>query len=336
MEPTAPENLAAGKPPHPLRTTVLLLLVAGAVAGGYIAGSRSTADRDQIASVDGHPITRSQLDRATEELLWLEGDPGKATPEARDKARKAALEALATDILLDREADSMDPPLSVSTTEIDDRLARLENRFKNKDEFEAAMHSQGIPDRKSLRERLNRQILREKFIEARISMAGKVTDEEARKWFDEHQAELTQPARVRARHVFIPTLDNPPEEAKQKLEAALAALNEKKKDFATLAKELSGDPATKATGGDLGWFSKDRMPADFSAPVFALEPNKPTLVRTKLGWHLVEMTEKKGSGPRTFDQAKPEIIAALSTIKRDKAVKELHDSLNKEAAVAAP
>lgn len=288
-------------------------------------------NKDLVARVARQHVTRLQLDRATEEQLWLEGNPATASPEARAKARKAALEGLITDILLDREIQSQDTPPAVGENEIAARLARLEARFATPAEFEKAMKPQGIPNKKALRERIATQLRREKFVEARIASSTKATDEEARKWFDENQAGIAQPIRVRARHIFIATLDHPPEEAKQKLDVALVELTEKKKDFATLAKELSDDPATKENGGDLGWFARQRMPADFATPVFAMEPGKPALLRTKLGWHLVEVTEKKTGEARAFDQTKPEIIAALEAMKSDKAVKELRESLRKAA-----
>ena len=37
------------------------------------------------------------------------------------------------------------------------------------------------------------------------------------------------------------------------------------------------------------------MPADFAAALFHMETNKPVLVRTKLGWHLVEITARKAA-----------------------------------------
>lgn len=313
-----------------MKLILLLALATALLALAFFNPIVSRREKeDWVALVADQPITRSQLDRATEEQLWLEAAPDGASPESRAKARESALDGLITDILLDREILASETPPSASEDEITARLTRLQARFQTPAEFEAAMKPQGIPDKKALRERIASQLRREKQVEARIASSVKVTDEEARKWFDQNQGLIAQPVRVRARHVFIATLDHPPEEAKQKLDVALAELTEKKKDFATLAKELSNDPATKETGGDLGWFARQRMPADFATPVFAMEVGKPALLRTKLGWHLVEVTEKKNGEARTFDQAKPEIFAALQTMKRDKAVNELRESLRK-------
>ncbi len=288
---------------------------------------------DLAARVAGHPITRSQLERALNEQLWLEGkSPAALAPADLKTARDAALEALIDHELLRLQVKSASPQISVSDEEINERLRRLAGRFESQGELETAMKSQGIAIDRDLRDRLASRIRQEKFIARRIGPATKVTDDEARKWFDENQTAVSLPERIEARHIFIPTLDHPPEEAKQKLDAALAELTEKKKDFPALARELSEDPATKDNGGSLGWMTRDRLPADFSAPVFSLETNKPTLVRTKLGWHLIEVTARKPAEPRAFEQAKPEIIAALEAIKRREATAELRKSLRTPVA----
>jgi peptidyl-prolyl cis-trans isomerase C len=284
-----------------------------------------------VARVDGTPITRSHLERAIRERLWLEGQStATTTPENLASVRKAVLEDLIDEQLLTtRSADVVSDP---GSEEVNERLRRLLGRFESKGEMEAAMKSQGITDEKALRQRLAAQIRREKFIEAEIGTVSKVTDEEAAKWFEENAKSFMTPERVEVRHVFIPTLDHPAEEAKAKLEAALADLKAGKKDFAALVKGLSEDPATKNNGGALGWMTRARLPVDFSAPVFSLEINQPSLVRSRLGWHLVEVTGKKPAEAQTFEQAKPEIIAALTAVKRRQAIATARASLRKSAA----
>ncbi|MGL5019082.1 MAG: peptidylprolyl isomerase [Luteolibacter sp.] len=312
--------------------TVLTYLVADLlVLNGPLrkAIQRSALPETELAArVAGHPITRSQLDRATAEQLWLQGKSTSiVTPAERQIARKAALEELIDHELLRLQVQASSTLLEVTDEEIHDRLRRLVGRFESKGALETAMKSQGIATEGSLRARLAARIRQEKFIELRIRPAIQVSDAEARQWFEENQAAVSFPARVKARHLFLPTLDHPAEEAKQKLDAALADLTGKNKDFATLAREISEDPATKDSGGELGWMTYDRLPADFGAPLFSLPVKQPTLLRTRLGWHLVEINDKKADKPRTFEQAKPEILAALESIKRRKATEDFRKAI---------
>lgn len=66
-------------------------------------------------------------------------------------------------------------------------------------------------------------------------------------------------------------------------------------DFAQLAKENSGDAASAANGGDLGFFGKGKMVAEFENAAFGLkvgEVSEP--IRTVYGYHIIKVTEKKG------------------------------------------
>ncbi|MEO7097826.1 MAG: peptidylprolyl isomerase [Luteolibacter sp.] len=279
-----------------------------------------------VARVFGQPITRSQLDRAVSEKLWLEG---KTAAPITTEQRTAALDELIDLEILRAKIKAEEKPPMVSPEEINERLRRFVGRFESKGALETAIKSQGIRSEDDLKKRLAAHIQQEKFIELHIGPQVTTTDEEAKKWFEENQKSIANPERVEARHIFIPTLDHPPEEAKQKLDDALAALTEKKKDFATIAKELSEDPATKDNGGALGWMTYDRLPADFAALLFSLELNKPTLIRSRLGWHLAEVTARKPAEPRTFEQAKPEILAATASVKHRQAIRDFRNSLRK-------
>jgi parvulin-like peptidyl-prolyl isomerase len=281
-----------------------------------------------VARVFNHQITRGQLERAVHERLWLEGRSPQGLNQERLKiTRYAALDDLIDHALLRVKAKANAPALIVSSEEIDNRLKRMQQRFGSREAMEQALQGQGIGGVQELRDRLAARIQQEKYAESRIGPLVEVSDGEAREWFEANRDALARPERVEVRHVFLPTLDHPPEEAKARLEAAMAELSAGTKDFATLARELSEDPASKDQGGSLGWMSRQRLPVDFAAPVFAMETGKPGLVRTRIGWHLVEVTGRKPAEPRSFEEAREEVIAALRTVKRERAVAEFRAAL---------
>ena len=63
-------------------------------------------------------------------------------------------------------------------------------------------------------------------------------------------------------------------------------------DFAKLAGEKSKDTSAK-NGGDLGWFSPDRMVKPFSDAVAKLEPGQTTdePVESQFGWHVIKLED---------------------------------------------
>jgi parvulin-like peptidyl-prolyl isomerase len=281
-----------------------------------------------VARVYGYPIHRSQLERAMHERLWREGKTlAGLSPQNRKLLRSAALEDLIDHELLRTKVGVNTSDLKVGEEELNERLRRFTERFPTRQELEAALAAQGIADEQALRERLAARIQQEKYVELRLAPRVTVTEEDARQWFEENPQVLGTPERVEARHIFLPTLEREPDAVKQTLATALVALTEGTRDFATLARELSEDPLTKDRGGALGWMTRGRLPADLAAPLFALPLNQPSLVRSKLGWHLLEVTARMPAQPRNFEQAKPEILSALGAIRRRQAAAEFRNSL---------
>ncbi len=67
-------------------------------------------------------------------------------------------------------------------------------------------------------------------------------------------------------------------------------------DFGILATELSDDTGSAQTGGDLGWFGKGAMVAEFETAAFALKnPGDFTLepVQSQFGYHIIQLIAKQ-------------------------------------------
>jgi len=83
-------------------------------------------------------------------------------------------------------------------------------------------------------------------------------------------------------------------------------------DFAELAKEHSTGP-TGPKGGDLGWFTPQRMVPEFSQAVLSLKDGTYTkqAVQTQFGWHVILRSAERAGAPPSFDSVKQNISAAL-------------------------
>ncbi len=61
--------------------------------------------------------------------------------------------------------------------------------------------------------------------------------------------------------------------------------------FEALAQKYSADPGSAQRGGDIGWFSKDRMVPEFAAAVFSARPGAVVgPVQTQFGLHIIKVT----------------------------------------------
>ncbi|GEM_PF-2407394 len=94
------------------------------------------------------------------------------------------------------------------------------------------------------------------------------------------------------------------EEAKQEAEEVLEKVKADPDKFADLAKEYSDDVQSAEMGGELGFFGKGMMVAEFEEVVFALEPGQISdeVVETEYGYHIIKVLE--------VDEEKEEIKAA--------------------------
>jgi len=138
--------------------------------------------------------------------------------------------------------------------------------------------------------------------------ATSVSDDEVKAWFDAHAIGLAEPEVVRARHIFLSTVEIDTPEREQLMRDLHGKLERSEATFGELAAQYSEDERTKKAGGDLGYFSRQRMPEDFTKAVFALSPGQRSApFRTAIGWHIVEVKEKIAARPADWETVKPEI-----------------------------
>jgi peptidyl-prolyl cis-trans isomerase D len=148
---------------------------------------------------------------------------------------------------------------------------------------------------------------------SRMAEQVKPGDAELHGWYDAHQADFTQEEQVRARHILVMVNDQRnDEQARQRIAEAKKRL-QGGADFAAVAREVSDDPASKGNGGDLGYFGRNGMVKEFVDAAFAAEPGKLVgPVKSSLGYHLLEVTDKRPGGLRPFAEVKEQIRFRLS------------------------
>lgn len=148
-----------------------------------------------------------------------------------------------------------------------------------------------------------------------------ITPEAARKLYDETAKSVTPEQEVRARHILVESED----EAKQAQARVKGG-----EDFAKVAGDLSKDPGSKTDGGDLGFFTKDRMVEPFAEAAFKMEPGQISdPVKSQFGWHVIKVEEKRTKPVPSFDEMKDQVNAYLER----KAQQDLIMGLRKDAKI---
>jgi hypothetical protein len=290
-------------------------------------------ERGIVARVFSKPILLTQVDYGVDELLWRSGRSRDDVGESeRIALRKSVLRELCDHALLREKVALNDKEYPVTDAEIKAAMLRFSSRFTNPQDLTEAMASFGFEGEKELRFRIAARLQQSKYLDSHIARGIAVTDEEARAWYTEHTESLTTPALRKARHIFLAALGHSEEDAQRSLQEALEFLRSRTNDFASLNSKLSEDERSKKVGGDLGWLSQKRIPNDFADAVFALEPNQPAIIKTKLGWHLVEVTDFKPAKLESYEALQTEIKVALETSRRKDAVAEYRKNLRLQHA----
>lgn len=96
---------------------------------------------------------------------------------------------------------------------------------------------------------------------------------------------------VEASHIL--TMAKTPEEFKAAEDTARVILEKLKSGvpFEDLALHYGSD-GTKSKGGHLGWFKRGAMVQPFEDSCFSVAVNKPTIVTTQFGVHVINVNEK--------------------------------------------
>jgi peptidyl-prolyl cis-trans isomerase C len=128
------------------------------------------------------------------------------------------------------------------------------------------------------------------------------SEQEAKAYFETYKDQFSTPESVHLHHILV----NTEKEAKAVLERL-----KKGEKFADVAGQVSTCPS-KAKGGDLDWVPKGSLVPEIEEIAFSAKYGTPTgPVKTKFGYHVVLVEERKPAQEGSFDQAKDYIFEQL-------------------------
>jgi peptidyl-prolyl cis-trans isomerase C len=140
------------------------------------------------------------------------------------------------------------------------------------------------------------KLLMERYLQTEGRAA--VSDAALHDLYQQVTKEMAGEQEIHARHILVPSEDD-----------AKAVFEQLRKgaDFATLAKEKSKDPSS-SEGGDLGYFTRDRMVPEFADAAFKLQVGQISdPVKTEFGWHIIKLEDKRNRPIPEFDKVKDQL-----------------------------
>ena len=289
---------------------------------------------DPVATVNGQPISKADLEHFTEMYMNASGRSLKNFALAdQKKAYRAMLDNLIVDRLVSAQAGNE----TVSSLDEQKRFEEVRGQFANQAAFEKEVARNGQTV-KQVEQSIHSQLAREQWMDNQIKDQVAVTPQEVQKYYqDGPPNKFDEPEKVSASHILIALRrDAPPEEAfaAEKRANELIERLKKGENFEDLAQQNSGDPTVKKNKGYVGSFSREGVMPEFADAAFKLKVGEvSTPVRTQFGYHIIKVTARNAAHTATLDEAKDRITTYLQDQKRQKATAQVIQKLRDAAKV---
>ncbi|HEY4170589.1 MAG TPA: peptidylprolyl isomerase, partial [Reyranella sp.] len=156
------------------------------------------------------------------------------------------------------------------------------------------------------------------------AVGSTITLDDIKAAYDKQVAAMPDQDEVEARHILVSTEDD----AK-----AIKAQLDGGADFATLAKAKSIEPGAKDSGGELGYFTQDKMVKPFADAAFAMkvgEVSQP--IQTQFGWHIIKVEDRRKAAKPTLESLTQQIGQSLYVAK----YRALFDQLRQKTTIDIP
>ncbi len=289
---------------------IIILLGLSAMIISSCGSTWNIEGRPIIAYVNGEPIYYATYDSVMKEKHIM-----STTPEKDKEIKKSILDEMIENELISQQVDS------------------IYNDLKSNPEFQ-----------KKRDDYLSKSVLKLMY-QKEIADNVFVSDNDAKKYYDENINRYTNPEQVRASHILIKVDIDSTEAANNPKKLKIAERKAKKladkiykkaingADFAELAKKYSDDPGSAARGGDLGFFTRGRMVKEFEDVAFSMkvgEISKP--IKSKFGYHIIKVTDRKSKEVKPFDDARLEQIKQTEKARLEREMAQSYVDSIKNAA----
>jgi peptidyl-prolyl cis-trans isomerase C len=316
-----------------------------------LAGPNTTdvTTADSVAvTVNGIDITEGEIEKLIKpQLDMMARQSSNQAPafveQLKKMLRQQAVDAMIVGRLLDEKVKEAN--IVVTEEQVIGRITEMASAQRpplSLEDFKNEIEKKyGSFDK--VKQEVQRGLGYEEFMQTQWAGKISVTEEDAKKYYDENPKQFETPEQVRASHILIkpdtaaPAAD--PNQAKANARAKIQDLLKQIKDgadFAEVAKANSDCPSAPQ-GGDLNFFPRGRMTEPFEEAAFKLQIGQLSdIVETSYGYHIIKVTDHKDASTISFEQAKKSIISKLTQKKQAEFAKEYIESLKAKANIVYP
>lgn len=318
------------------------VIVALAVAGTTVV--RGEIVEQIIVKVNGEIMTKTELENRQVQALRQMGQSVDAKTDdaqlkqALDRVTPQLLVAAVDEILLLQRGRELGYRMA------DDQFASVldsikkDNKIESDEQFQAALKAENMT-LSDLRKSLEKQMIISRVQQNEVMSKIAVDDEDARRYYQEHLAEFTQPRSVTLREIFITVpgdgatvnvgLD---EDVREKI-AAVRQRAVNGESYEKLAADLSDAPS-KANAGLIGPLSLSDLSPDLQKLLESMKQGDITQpLRGAKGYQLLKLETATTSEIKPFEEAREDISNRVFTDKRTDEFEKYLQKLRTQAII---
>ena len=289
------------------------------LSGGFVSGCKQSYGPDVVATVNGQPIQRSEVEKDYRDNLG--NNKEQPTKEQADATRLGILKQLIDDEILQQAAKKMN--LVASDEEVDARLAEMKAPY-TQEEFDKRLQASSM-SLDDLRRQIRRYLTSEKLMNKEVTSRINITDADISNFYNANKAQFnfiepkyniadivvtSQPTPMQQGANLQNSKASNDVEARRKIEMIHNRL-ESGEDFATVANNYSEDTSDANNGGNMGFVPESslRSQAAAFAAISKLQPGQMTEViplmppgaRSPAGYAIYKLIQKEPAGQRELN-----------------------------------
>jgi peptidyl-prolyl cis-trans isomerase C len=316
-----------------------LSLKAQAVSTNALAAvAPSGASSDPVvAKGKGVEIKRSELNKAVARAEAQVAARGRTVnPDQRVEMERQLLDQLINNQLVLAKATAADKAAGKALAE--QNWLEAKKKAGSAEAFERQQKLMGVTPEEVLAQ-WTKAMTGEAVLKREFKI--RVTDQDARKFYDDNPTQFDVPETVRASHILMLTRDPqtgavlPADQqaAKRKRLEELLKRARAGEDFAKLATEFSEDSVSRGRGGEYQ-FPRGKMVPEFEAAAFSMKTNEISdIITSKYGYHIIKLNEKIPAYKLKYADAAKEINRSLTQHAIEERFPDYIAQLREEAGV---
>jgi peptidyl-prolyl cis-trans isomerase SurA len=292
-----------------------------------------TVVEDVIVHVNDQIISRSDVERAEQQLVQEDQQNNASPAEIAEREKNFLRDMIDQQLLLSRAKELNLNVDAEVIRRLDD--IRKQNHMDTMEDLEKAARSQGVSF-EDFKAQIRNSLLTQQVVRDEVGRRLQMTQSQEQAYYEAHKQEFAQPEQIRLSEILIPTAadanDAAVAQAQAKADEVAAKLKAGGK-FDDLAKTYSGG-STAAQGGDLGMYKRGALAKVLEDQTFDLKAGESTApIRTRQGFVILKVTEHPAAGIPPLKDVEQQVQEAMYSEQMQPALRAYLTKLREDSYV---